>query len=282
MHISLDDTFQEFQREFPDDAACLAKVMKIQYGGDVAECQGCNRRTQFHPMTKRRAYSCQECGRHIYPCAGTIFHKSSTKLSVWFFAMHLMTSTRHGVAAKEVERQTGVTYKTAWRICHELRKLMASADYKGPLSGHVEVDETLVGGVAKGGAKRSRTNKTTVFAMVERDGKMRAGPVPDASKFTLEPIIRENVLPGTVTSSDEHGAYNDLGNGYDHGTVSHSAKDTFAAFTTRTRWKVIGRTSSAPCAALTFTSARSTLGNTSRSFPTAATCATRTAACLLF
>jgi hypothetical protein len=66
---------------------------------------------QFHPMGKRRAYACQECGHHIYPCAGTIFHKSSTKLSAWFFAIYLMTSTRHGVAAKEIERQTGVTYK---------------------------------------------------------------------------------------------------------------------------------------------------------------------------
>ena len=83
-------------------------------------------------MTKRRAYACQECGHHIYPCAGTIFHKSRTKLTIWFFAMYLMTSTRHGVAAKEIERQTGVTYKCAWRICHELRKLMASADARRP------------------------------------------------------------------------------------------------------------------------------------------------------
>src|SRR5258708_39230942 len=97
-------------------------------------------------MTKRRAFGCQECGHHVYPCARTIFHKSSTKLTNWFFAMSLMTSTRHGVAAKELERQIGCTYKTAWRMAHELRKLMASADFKGPLSGRVEMDETYVGG----------------------------------------------------------------------------------------------------------------------------------------
>lgn len=219
-------TFQEFQAEFPDDAACLARIMEIQYGGDVAECQGCNCKRQFHPMTKRRAYACQVCGHHIYPCAGTIFHKSSTKLSIWFFAMYLMTSTRHGVAAKEIERQTGVTYKTAWRICHELRKLMATADYKGPLSGHIEIDETLVGGVNTGrGRARKMENKTIIMGMVERDGRLRAGPVPDATNFTLEPIIRENVAEGATISTDENLSYYRLRDGYLHGTVTHSKKE---------------------------------------------------------
>src|SRR4051812_44980235 len=175
-------TFKEFQAEFPDDAACLARIMEIQYGGEVAECQVCGCKRQFHPMSKRRAYACQVCGHHIYPCAGTIFHKSSTKLSIWFFAMYLMTSTRHGVAAKEIERQTGVTYKTSWRICHELRKLMASADYSGPFSGHVEVDEIVLGGVNKGrGHARKMENKTLIMGMVEREGRIRAMPIPNAT-----------------------------------------------------------------------------------------------------
>ena len=128
-------TFKQFQAEYPDDAACLAKLMEIQYGGSATNCPVCKERRQFHPMTKRRAYACQVCGHHVYPCAGTIFHKSRTNLTKWFFAMYLMTSTRHGVVAKEIERQLGVTYKCAWRMCHELRKLMASAAYQGPLGG---------------------------------------------------------------------------------------------------------------------------------------------------
>ncbi len=123
-------TFKEFQVEYPNDAACLAKLMEINYGGTTIRCPGCKETAAFHPMTKRRAYACQECGHHVYPAAGTIFHKSRTNLTKWFFAMYLMTSTRHGVAAKEVQRQLGVTYKCAWRMCHELRKLMASADDK--------------------------------------------------------------------------------------------------------------------------------------------------------
>jgi hypothetical protein len=145
--------FTQFQEEFPNDAACLKRIMEITHGGEITDCPVCKRPTQFHPMHTRRAYACQDCGHHIYPCADTIFHKSATKLTVWFFSMYLMTSTRHGVSAKELERQTGVTYKTAWRICHELRKLMASADHSGPLGGdgkHVEIDETLIGGRIKG------------------------------------------------------------------------------------------------------------------------------------
>ena len=222
-------TFKQFQDEFPNDAACLKRIMEIQYGGEVTHCQVCDKRTQFHPMHKRRAYACQECGHHIYPCAGTIFHKSRTKLTIWFFAMYLMTSTRHGVAAKEIERQTGVTYKCAWRMCHELRKLMATADYSGPLGGdgkHVEIDETFVGGKVTGeGSGPHVERKTIVFGMVEREGKIRTGVIPDQTMETVYGIIRENVTEGTSVSTDEHRAYGGLGFTYNHGAVNHSAKE---------------------------------------------------------
>jgi transposase-like protein len=222
-------TFAQFKAEYPDDAACLAKLMEINHGGTEITCPGCGvERAKFHPMGKRRAFACQECGHHLYPAAGTIFHKSPTPLTTWFFVMYLMTSTRHGVAAKEVERQTGVTYKCAWRMCHELRKLMASADanHGGPLSGHVEIDETLVGGVNAGkGRGRQRENKVMVMGMVERGGKIVAGPVPDDTNFTLEPIVLENVVPGSTVSTDEHRSYRDLKQTYEHGTVIHSAKE---------------------------------------------------------
>jgi len=218
-------TFKSFQAEYPTDEACLTKMMEIQYGGEETHCPACDKRTKFHQMTKRRAYSCQECGHHIYPCAGTIFHKSRTKLTIWFFAMYLMTSTRHGVAAKEIERQTGVTYKCAWRICHELRKLMAAADASttGPLSGHVEIDETFVGG--RRPMARKMENKTMVMGLVERGGKIKAGPVPDTGAYTLEGIVHENVVPGSIVTTDEHPAYNALGKTFDHGTVVHSKKE---------------------------------------------------------
>lgn len=220
-------TFKEFQAEYPDDAACLAKLMEINYGGTHIHCPGCGALAHFHPMGKRRAFACQECGHHVYPCAETIFHKSSTKLTIWFFAMYLMTSTRHGVAAKEIQRQTGVTYKCAWRICSELRKLMANADFTGPLGGHVEIDETHVGGHQKVQARRERgSNKTVVMGIVERDGRLRAGPIPNTSRSTLEDKVIRNVESGAMVSTDEWFGYSKLtDHGYVHETVNHHDKE---------------------------------------------------------
>jgi len=230
-------TFKEFQADFPDDLACLTALLKAAHGGTRFTCPGCGVDALFHAMNKRKAFACQECGHHIYPCADTIFHKSSTPLTQWFFAMYLMTSTRHGVAAKELQRQIGCTYKTAWRMAHELRKLMAIADSsgKGPLSGHVEIDETFVGGKKHGkGHKAGMENKTVVFGMLQRDGRVIAGPVPDRLKNTLEPIIKKNVERGSAISTDEHGAYRDLaGIGFNHGSVNH-AKEQYVDGITHT------------------------------------------------
>jgi len=227
-------TFKQFQSEYPDDAACLAKLMEIQCGGTKLFCPGCGVESQFHAMTKRRGYACQSCGHHIFPCAGTIFEKSSTPLTKWFFAMYLMTSTRHGVAAKELERQLGVTYKTAWRMAHELRKLMAAADDNRPMSGHVEIDETFIGGVKRTGRKSSKKgykssamdNKTIVMGMVERDGILRAGPISTVQKAELASVIRHNVVIRSTISTDEWKGYKQLKSlRYEHGSVNHSRKE---------------------------------------------------------
>ncbi|MBT6117688.1 MAG: IS1595 family transposase, partial [Rhodospirillaceae bacterium] len=138
-------TFQQFMAEYPTDAACLDKVMEMKHGAEPT-CPGCHKPSKFHRITKRRAYACQRCGHHLYPCVDTPFEKSRTSLQKWFYAMYLFTSSRHGVPAKELERQLGVTYKTAWRMAHELRKLLAAANDDRPMSGHVEIDETFIGG----------------------------------------------------------------------------------------------------------------------------------------
>ncbi len=220
-------TFKQFQAMYPDDAACLAKLMEVNYGGTEITCPGCGVDTKFHPLSKRRAYVCQHCGHHVYPAAETIFHKSPTNLTKWFFAMYLMTSTRHGVAAKEIERQIGVTYKCAWRMCHELRKLMASADYSGPLSDHVEIDETRIGGYQSRDHRMVKgDNKTIIMGMVERGGNLRTGPIVDTTLSNLEKIVVENVAPGSTISTDEWAGYNTLsGHSFDHGRVNHSAKE---------------------------------------------------------
>ena len=220
-------TKAQFDREYPDDGACLDAIMDMCYGGTDIPCPGCKRTTKFTRIAKRRAYACQWCGAHVYPCVGTVFEKSRTPLTKWFYAMYLFTASRHGVPARELERQLGVTYKCAWRIAHELRKLMATADFRGPMGGagkHVEVDETLIGGRAKGkGMGSGRVNKTMVLGIVERDGPVRAGVIPTDSLTYLEGSVSHNVRRGTRVSTDDHRSYRHLGRvGFDHSVIKHS------------------------------------------------------------
>jgi transposase len=138
-------TVTDFFKRFPSDDACLDHLMKTRYG-ETLDCPKCGRHGRPARIAKILAYSCAWCGHHIHPMVGTPFHKSRTPLQKWFYAMYLFTSTRHGVSAKELQRQLGVTYKTAWRMGHEIRKYMGKVDGNHPLSGHVEVDEAYIAG----------------------------------------------------------------------------------------------------------------------------------------
>ncbi len=114
---------REFFAEFPTDDACLIRVMEVRYGLRHV-CGKCKTGATFHKITGRRAFACAACGDHIYPCAGTIFEDSRTPMQTWFYAIYLFIATRHGVSAKELQRTLGVTYKTAWRIGHQIRDMM--------------------------------------------------------------------------------------------------------------------------------------------------------------
>ena len=125
-------TIQDFFNRFPTDADCLDHLMKVRYG-ELQTCPKCGKHGRFARLSKSPAYSCPWCGHHIHPMVGTPFAKSSTPLQKWFYAMYLFTTTRNGVAAKELQRQLGVTYKTAWRIGQELRKVHGLCGRRPPL-----------------------------------------------------------------------------------------------------------------------------------------------------
>ena len=202
-------TVTEFFRQFPTDDACLEHLWQTRYGDEV-ECPKCGKVGKFYRLRKEPAYSCPRCGHHIHPMVGTPFEKSRTPLQKWFYAMYLFTTTRHGVSAKELQRQLGVTYKCAWRMGHEIRKYMAKVDGETPLGGAVEADETYVGGHRPGKPGRGASGKTVVFGMLERGGDVMAHVVPNVSKRTLYPIITENIEPGSTVHTDEFGTYRAL------------------------------------------------------------------------
>ncbi|MAM69981.1 MAG: IS1595 family transposase [Gammaproteobacteria bacterium] len=215
----------QFFKQFPDDDTCLEHLMTVRYGKDrKLACPKCEKASKFHKVSGRPVYSCQFCGHQISPMAGTPFHRSSTPLQKWFYAIYLFTTTRHGVPAKELQRQLSVTYKTAWRMGHEIRKYMADVDGDPPLSGHLEVDETYVGGKSQQVGRPSRKgNKTAVLGVIERDGKVMTKVVKNAGQKALIPPICATVEKGSTISSDELQAYKKLrDHGYIHGYVKHS------------------------------------------------------------
>lgn len=219
---------REFLTKFGTEEACLQHIMDVRFGGTVIDCPSCgSAKAQFHKLRDRRVFACPHCLFQIAPTANTILHDTRTPLTSWFYAMYLFCTTRHGVSGKELQRQLGVTYKTAWRIGNQVRELAGKADLSAMLGGHVELDEAYVGGKVSGGKRgRGAPGKTIVMGLVERGGAMKAEVIPNVKKDTLRDVVLANVGPGTVVSTDELYSYNLLtGDGYEHGAVKHGARE---------------------------------------------------------
>lgn len=216
-------TVREFFAEFPDDDICLKRVMEVRYGL-CHVCRKCEKGSTFHKLAERPAYSCSHCGAHVHPCAGTIFQDTRTPLQTWFYAIYLFIATRHGVSGKELQRTLGVTYKTAWRIGHQIRDFMGKVNSFQKLKGHVEIDETIVGGHRPMSEKMD--NKSIIMGMKECSGRIETRIIPDTRKDTLRGVLLDSVEKGSTVSTDELSGYNLLkGDGCVHGAVDHSRKE---------------------------------------------------------
>ena len=192
--LSSDSTYTlvEFMADFPDDETCLNWLWRTRYApdGEHAFCTRCEVERTFKRYTgkqQRQDWTCTACGLHVHPTAGTIYHKSSTGLNLWFYAMYLMTSTRCGISAKQLERELGVTYKTAWRMFNLIRNQLMDQDPDQKLVKRVEMDETYVGGkpratdrakwqkpgltVQSQAVSWAHDKKTPIFGMVQRNDK---------------------------------------------------------------------------------------------------------------
>jgi len=227
-HLRL--TLENFLDRFPDDDSCLEYLKEKRYPNGVAYCEKCEKERKHHRVTGRPAYACDYCGSMISPMAGTIFEHSSTSLWKWFYAMYLMGSTRCGISAKQIQRETGVTYKTAWRMFKQIRSLLSEPDMQ--LEGTtVEMDETYVGGRRHRRYQQRRgrphpldSNKTCVVGAVERKGRVVAVVASDATRKTFHGVAKERVLPESVIFTDEHQSYTGLKEmGYTHQRINHTA-----------------------------------------------------------
>lgn len=217
-------TIADFRNKYSTDQACLDKIFQLRYG-KLEACPQCACPTSFRRITTRRAYQCKHCYAQFYPTAGTVFEKTTIPLSDWFYVIALFTYTRNGVSAKEIQRQIGCTYKTAWRMGHQIRKLIGGISEE-KLKGFVELDETYYGGTSEHSG-RSVKDKTPVFGIVQRDGQAKAFKVDNVQKETLYPIIKKHVDLSATLNTDEFKTYVNLVPelGFkEHNTINHGMK----------------------------------------------------------
>ncbi len=224
-------TIEDFHREFPNDAACLDWLKGFLYPNGITcenpRCKKFGQVTKHYRVVSRRSFSCAYCGHHVHPMAGTIFQKSPTPLHKWFYGVFLMAQTRCGISAKQLQRELGVTYKTAWRMFKQIRTLLE--ENKAPqMDGRVEVDETYIGGKKRyrgAGRGSHREGLTPVMGVAQRQGRVAARVVPDTTTKTLLPVVKQYVLPDSIIYTDEYTSYNSLYmHGYEHRRIPHSQR----------------------------------------------------------
>lgn len=172
---------------------------------------------------------CNDCREQYTVTVGTVFERSKVPLHKWLLCNHLICASKKGMSAKQIERMLGVTYKTAWFMCHRIREAMDGATGNGPLGGAnqvVEADETYVGGKAKNRAFREPAPKKPVVALVERDGQVRSFHVANVTAKQLRGLIVTNVDRASHLMTDESHVYTAVGREFNgHSTVNHSAKE---------------------------------------------------------
>ncbi len=213
---------KDYEKDFPDDVACL-EWLKERRWPDGVYCEKCKQITKHYRVTNRSSYACKVCGNHVYPMAGTILEHSSTPLRVWFHAMFLIANTRCGISAKQLQRETGVTYKTAWRMFKQIRSMLAENILLEGSS--VEVDDAYFGGKRRGKRGRGAQGKTIAIGAVQRQGKVVTKVVKSLRKFTVTAFVVETVKPQSILCTDEFMSYDGMEKlGYDHRRIEHSTQ----------------------------------------------------------
>jgi transposase-like protein len=215
----------DFYKRFPDEKSCREYLKNERFPDGKMACPKCGSTDKIYPMADGKRYKCGNKGCfHIFTITvGTIFEASHIPLQKWFLAMYIVSAHKKGISSLQLHRDLGVTQKTAWFMLHRIRYMLSNGLPKEMLDGTVEVDETYVGGKHKGRRGRGSENKTPVFGMVERQGDLRAMPVENVKRATLEPIIEDNIVEGSTVITDELRSYDKLSDEYNHETVNHGA-----------------------------------------------------------
>jgi transposase-like protein len=211
--------------QFGSEDRCRAYLEALRWDGKVAcpRCEG----AKISKIVKRNQYDCDDCRYQFSVTAGTIFNDSHLPLWKWFLATYLLCESRKGMSANQIKRTLGISYKTAWYLCHRIRASMKDAEIQPKLDGVVEMDETYVGGHKKGRGQITYMEKQTVIGIKQRNGKLRFFHAADASSGTLAQYVKENISEDVeVLITDSYPGYNKaVVDGRDHEVVNHNHKE---------------------------------------------------------
>lgn len=211
-----------FER-YHSDEKCREFLEELRWPNGLA-CPQCGSKSVAR-VPSRKQYDCNSCRYKYSVLAGTIFHDTKLPLSKWFAAVYLMCESRKGISANQMKRTLGVSYKTAWYLCHRIRAAMANANGGGLLSGTIEVDETYIGGTtAKKGRRGPQADKAIVIGAVERDGEIRLEVINKTDRKTFHGFIGRVAADGTIAIyTDQHASYAGIADHNTvHATVNHS------------------------------------------------------------
>jgi transposase-like protein len=207
--------------QYGNDEKCRDRLEALKWPEGV-RCPRCGSNKISH-IKKRGQYDCDACRYQFSVTAGTIFHDSHLPLWKWFLAVYLMAESKKGISANQLKRSLKVSYKTAWYLCHRIRKAMEESARIPKLNGIVEVDETYVGGKYDKRRKRGPYEKQPVMGLLQRDGKFEAKTIPATKKKILWDVITTRVDKGSEIMTDELPAYKRLDRaGFKHEAVCHS------------------------------------------------------------
>ena len=213
-------TFQEFDKWFSTEEACLAFISKLRWPQGFC-CPSCGIFDENPSIMGRGLFLCRKCKRQTSITAGTLFHKTHKPLRTWFLAIWFVTSQKNGASALGLKRVLGLGgYDTAWTWMHKLRRAMVRPG-RGHLTGAVEVDETYVGGVGAKIRGRGAENKAIVAIAAEVRGKgpgrIRMSIIRNVSADSLHKFVSDNVQKGSTIRTDGWKGYNDIeDSGYKH------------------------------------------------------------------
>lgn len=210
--------------EFDTDKECRDALAKLRWPEGI-QCPRCGA-SEIRNSYTRNQYDCGSCGYQFSVTTGTTFHDTHLPLPKWFVAIYLMVESKKGISANQMKRILGISYKTAWYLCHRIRAAMTESNPR-PLSGTVEVDETYIGGKRHGVGHGYKGNKTAVVGAVERGGDIRLQVIKAVDRKTLHSFIQSNTVPETeAIYTDDWPAYKGIGD-HDtkHETVNHSANE---------------------------------------------------------